>query len=491
MEIRNRRLSDEEFARERRRVLATWPTGREVDLDEAVEFHRSMGAHKNFARKLLDVRQRGATTIRSDSGVPTVEEFSAYLKYLQVEGQADFLGTMVDSLTRYQKYEAAEGALQEGLRSGRWALNGFPIVTHGVHGTRRVVEAVDLPVLIRGVAPDYRLIDEIGLAGGHTGSTGNILNTFCQYTRKLSLETVVGFYQYAYRLMGTYEERGIPMTASINGGFGILCPFGVLIAGAILDSIIAAEQGVKHFNLTINCQGNVVQDVAAVLTLRRSAEAYLQKLGYRGTTVTINCTNWSGRFPADVFQACALISLGVYAAILGRCEIAHVKTIEEAKTIPTREANAASLRLGKTVITLLEDQCAEFDAKTVEAEASVLKREVEAIVDTILDAGSGDAVLGELRAVETGLFDVPFATSQNVHCRVKGVRDRRGMVRYLDHGRLPLPQEIVSFHREKIREREREEGRAADYQMIIEDLSSLGDGFLRRKTQRDQPLSST
>ena len=54
MEIRNRKLSEEEFFKEREEVLAQWPTGKEVDLDEAIEFHKSLPPGKVLAKKLLD-----------------------------------------------------------------------------------------------------------------------------------------------------------------------------------------------------------------------------------------------------------------------------------------------------------------------------------------------------------------------------------------------------------------------------------------------------
>jgi len=59
MSIRNKRLDDKDFARERKDVLATWPSGSEVDLNEAVDFHRAMEPGKNFALRLLKARDEG------------------------------------------------------------------------------------------------------------------------------------------------------------------------------------------------------------------------------------------------------------------------------------------------------------------------------------------------------------------------------------------------------------------------------------------------
>jgi len=59
---------------------------------------------------------------------------------------------------------------------------------------------------------------------------------------------------------------------------------------------------------------------------------------------------------------------------------------------------------------------------------------------------------------------------------VLGVKDVTGACRYLEFGNLPIPDEIKEFHREKIAERERAEGRKLDYQVAIEDLWALSKG---------------
>jgi methylaspartate mutase epsilon subunit len=215
-----------------------------------------------------------------------------------------------------------------------------------------------------------------------------------------------------------------------------------------------------------------------MITGRKMARKYLETLGYGDVEITLNCTNWSGKFPDDMFKASAIIALGVFTAIASKSEIATVKTIEEAKSIPKREANAASLRLGKTLITLFKDQVLRLDEKEVEVEAKMLEIETKLIVDKMLELGDGDVAIGEVKAIESGVFDVPFSTSQFVPCRVKGVRDRQGMVRYIDHGNLPFTKEIIAFHKEKIAEREKAGGRKADYQTIVDDLSSISKGLL-------------
>jgi methylaspartate mutase epsilon subunit len=59
-----------------------------------------------------------------------------------------------------------------------------------------------------------------------------------------------------------------------------------------------------------------------------------------------------------------------------------------------------------------------------------------------------------------------------------GVRDNEGAVRYLDHGNIPFAREIVEFHRERIAEREKVQGRKVDYKTVINDIYAISRGSL-------------
>ena len=52
IDIKNKKWTDDEFYKVRKEVLATWPTGSEVDLDEAIAYHKSLPEHKVFSNKL-------------------------------------------------------------------------------------------------------------------------------------------------------------------------------------------------------------------------------------------------------------------------------------------------------------------------------------------------------------------------------------------------------------------------------------------------------
>ncbi len=175
MEIKNRILSDDEFFQQRKEVLAQWPTGKDVDLEEAVKFHKGLPSGKNAFIKLFEGKKNGVTQEFCSTGSDTIESHTNLLQYMQKEGGIDIATTYIDSFTRTGRFEMADKALKEAISTGKKMLNGFPFVSHGVIGTRKIVEAIDIPVLSWGPAPDLRLVNEVAFAGGHTGFSGGPL----------------------------------------------------------------------------------------------------------------------------------------------------------------------------------------------------------------------------------------------------------------------------------------------------------------------------
>jgi len=479
MEVRNQRLGDEEFERERKEVLGMWPTGKEVDLDEAVEFHKTLLPDRNYALKVAGAKKSGTQLIRTDSGVATLEGEIELFKCLQDEGGADLLGTIVDSFTRVLEYKRAEEGLKESERLGRTAINGFPIVVHGVKNTRKVIEAVNLPVQLRTPAVDVRLSMEIAFASGHTSSTGAPVTAFFNFAKDAPLDTCLCNFKYCYRLMGYYQERGIPIVAEYGGTFPHIAPYSMVLTMGITQALIAAEQGVKHIIFGIyGMPGNFAQDVAAIKTFPRLGEEYLRKLGYKDVEVAVMASCWGGVFPEDSAESFAVICLSAVAGMLGHAQIIHLKTIQESKTIPSKEANAASLRAGNKIINMMKDQSIQLDDKAVAVETRMLEMETKAILDRILELGDGDVVIGLHRGVESGIVDEAFATTKYAKGNVLMARDNEGAMRYMDTGNLPFNKEILEFHKQKLAEREKAQGRKIDYKNVIDDLLSISKGPL-------------
>jgi len=74
IKVKNERIPEEEFLKMREKVLSLWPTGKEVDLDEAVEYNLSLPEDKNMAKMLAKLKAEGKTTLFPRSGTPVVEE---------------------------------------------------------------------------------------------------------------------------------------------------------------------------------------------------------------------------------------------------------------------------------------------------------------------------------------------------------------------------------------------------------------------------------
>ena len=86
MTVRNIRWTDEEFQKEREKTLSLWPTGRDVDLDEAITYHKSLPDHKNYAKAVQKAKAAGLTLCQPRGGVALIDEHIKLLKTLQDEG---------------------------------------------------------------------------------------------------------------------------------------------------------------------------------------------------------------------------------------------------------------------------------------------------------------------------------------------------------------------------------------------------------------------
>ena len=74
MDIRNKKLSDDEFYGIRNEILGQWSTGKDVDFDEAIEYHKNMPETKSFSRKLAQAKKERKTLIQPRAGVALIDE---------------------------------------------------------------------------------------------------------------------------------------------------------------------------------------------------------------------------------------------------------------------------------------------------------------------------------------------------------------------------------------------------------------------------------
>ncbi|BBD44294.1 methylaspartate mutase, E subunit [Petrimonas sp. IBARAKI] len=478
MEISNKKLSTDAFFAERKEVLGHWHTGKGVDFDEAVAYQRSIPREKRFGLKMAQAAEQNVTLIQPRAGVALYEEHIELLRFLESEGEADLLPTTVDSYTRLNRYNEAGTGIEKSKETGRSMLNGFPIVNYGVDICRKVTSSLQNPVQVRHGTPDARLLTEISIAGGFTSYEGGGISYNIPYSKNHSLEKTIAHWQYTDRLVGLYEEAGVSINREPFGPLtGTLISPCISNSVAIIESLLAATQGVKDITVGYGQCGNLIQDVAAIRSLNILTREYLDKFGFNDVRVTTVFHQWMGGFPQDEAKAFGVISWGAAAAVLAKATKVIVKTPHEAMGVPTKEANAAGLRASKQLVSMLKDQ--DFRSiPAVVAESDIIMKEMRCILEKVEELGKGDFAVGTVAAFEAGVLDVPFAPSRYNAGKVMPARDNVGAVRFLETGNMPFTQDLIDFHRQKLEERARYEKRAVSFQMVIDDVYAIGKGFL-------------
>lgn len=478
IDLKNEKLSDDEFYGLQKDVLTHWSTGKDVDFEEAVRYQKAIPEKKRFSNKLDKADAEGVTLIQPRAGVALPDEHIELLKFLEDEGEADLLPSTIDSYTRHNRYKEAQAGIEESEKLKRSLLNGFPAVNHGVEVCRRVTSSVKNPVQVRHGTPDARLLTEISIAGGFTSYEGGGISYNIPYSKDHTLEKTIYDWQYTDRLVGIYEEAGVTINREPYGPLtGTLVPPCVSNSVAILESLLAAAQGVKHLTVGYGQCGNIIQDVAAIRTLRKLTEEYLKEFGFGDVKVTTVLHQWMGGFPQDESKAFGVISWGAATAALAGATKVIVKTPHEAMGVPTKEANAAGLKATKQVVSMLSDQNL-LSLAEVSAECNIIEEEMHALLRATQELGKGDFAIGTIRAFEAGVLDVPFAPSKYNAGKALPVRDNDGAVRILDCANLPFSASLKDLHKAKLEARGKAEKRAVSFQMVVDDIYAIGKGNL-------------
>src|SRR5665213_4282971 len=141
-------IAADEFDRMRAQNLARWPTGADVDFDEAVAFQRALPEHKRLAVAMRRAHADGRCLTQPRGGFATLAMQKELMQALDRDGLADIVPTTTDSYTRNEQFAAAQKGVDESERLGRSLLNGFPIVNYGLAVGRELVAAIDKPAIL-------------------------------------------------------------------------------------------------------------------------------------------------------------------------------------------------------------------------------------------------------------------------------------------------------------------------------------------------------
>jgi methylaspartate mutase epsilon subunit len=457
-------LESEMFERSRGEVLESWKTGyRAKDLAANAEF---LARQPSFAAAQALVNAgRAPALIQPRSGVPLPAEQLALFKAFKRVG-VRVLSYQVDSLTRANNYAGVEEALRESGLTGNMTINGFPVVNHGVPWLQRIISEVSVPLQTRHSTRDPRLLAEISYAGGVTSFEGGAICYNIPYYKDYPLDESIKVWQYVDRLTGLYYERfGIRLDREFFGTLtATLIPPSLAIVVNILEAILAIRQGVRCVSLGYAEQGHRIQDIAAMRMLRILAEEIIQRLGYQDVQVNTVFQQYMAAFPESQTRAEELIHQSAITASLSGATRTIVKTPAESSGIPVLADNLRGLSLAMSGMAAPHTP---IDEMRVAEECSLIRQEVEAILESVLLCGRGSISEGIVEAFRRGLLDIPFSPSVYNRGAVMTARDRDGAVRFLLFGNLQFGRELQEFHRSRMDERRRAEGLFSERQNYL------------------------
>ncbi len=469
------RIDEDMFAAMRRENLARWPTGADIDLDEAIAFHTSLPKHKQLGWVMRRADAEGRCLTQPRGGFGTLELQKELMICLDQKGHADIVPTTTDSYTRNEQWENAARGIEESKKAGRSMLNGFPLVNYGHKAARTLIEAIDKPAIMLTGTSMPRLTSEIGFAAGYSGYLGSGLAYTSSYTKEISIEQGLRNYQYLDRLAALYDERGVDLHRRQPGFLtGTNIPPCIAILTGIIDTLLAAAQGVKNYGLELGQTLHLVQDAAAIKMARELTQEYLHRQGYSDVFTPVTSLHWMGAWPHDAAQCEALVSYGGTLAAIGGAVSVTTKSSHEAFGIPTPEANAAGLRNTRMAIYLARhirlDSMPEF-----QTECDLIGREVRPVMDKILEMGDGDVAVGTVRACEAGVMDIPWSPNNYMKSRVMPARDADGYLRMFDVGDMPIAGDVMEVHHEKLRRRAERDNVPFDYDLAVGSVYELSE----------------
>jgi methylaspartate mutase epsilon subunit len=236
----------------------------------------------------------------------------------------------------------------------------------------------------------------------------------------------------------------------------------------VAQSLLGGEQGIRQVYLENGLNMNFVQDAAMIHTSQKLCQEYTKRFGYDMHFVK-GSFPFLGAWPPRLEEASAMIAWNTTSAMLAGVTVLMLKCQDEAFATPTKEGMAASVRIARHTDRLIGQAQMPISAE-YNLECEMLEMEVRAIMDRALEAGDGDIAVGLCKGTEAGWISTMLSPWRYNKGNVRLMRDADNAVRYLDTGDLPLPKEVKEYHTEKLRSREKKEGRPVGFDMVVSDL---------------------
>ncbi len=257
LRVQNKKIDDELSLKRRRAALDEWPTGKEVDFEEAVAYQKSLPDSKVWWKVMTKLEKEGRMSVFPRAGTPILEDMISLCQSM-VNAGVVLIPVTTDSYTRARQYEKVDKILEECYKTGKPLLNGFPIINYGVKKTRKLIESCDAAFSPRGAGGEIAIAAGMTTSGGGLGFLG-----FGSYAKRTTVRELVQMSQSGMRTVGWYADRGVILCTDLHGWLpGGPFPLSVNIACLIIEAVTAAEQGQLALYPLVHCMGNMTQDLA-------------------------------------------------------------------------------------------------------------------------------------------------------------------------------------------------------------------------------------
>lgn len=421
-----------------RAQVISHPLARGLSPDEVREFLERL-PNNRFPGVVYAAR--GTTPcIQPRGGFPQFESQLKLTRQLSQAG-ADFIPLTIDSYTRHNQYDTATQLLRRSEEEGKDYLNGYPLVSHGHELTRELYVGIDKPISLRHGTPDARLLVEVALASGIVEIEGGGICYCLPYSEGFPLDRSLLYWQYVDRICAMYSRDGFPVHRESFGPLSAtMVPPAIAVAVEVIESLLAAEQGVKSFAVSFGQTGSLIQDLATATVLRTLSRHYLDQCGFGDVKIHLVYHQWMGQFPQQREKAAALIAGSALVSSLICADKVVVKTVDEALGVPRAEINAEAVDTVAYMLRIFAS-ATPMTSTLVEEEAALIESEVGDILDSVFGL-SGDMFWESVfRAFQLGYLDVPFSPHADNANRLLTKRDARRSIRIVDRGHVPISKE--------------------------------------------------
>jgi len=265
-DIRNEKMSDEEFFEKRKEVLKQWETGRQVeDLNENIAIARELSRGKSYALTLAEHKKNGTNVLEPQFGQALTEYMIEGLTYVESNSDLYPHGTWTifsDTYTRKADFARATTGIERSRKEGMNMLNGWPVVCFGVEEARKITKAVKCPLNLNAADEIAGLQTEIVFAAGWNGGNNNPIMTCVAHSKNIPMDKLLKIKQYDARLGGIYTENGVPICPHNTSNLTGYDTPGMKVYTNVVQALFGAAQGIKYQHLVHGLGMNIIQDAA-------------------------------------------------------------------------------------------------------------------------------------------------------------------------------------------------------------------------------------